>query len=284
MHVHVHTTYICMYKYMYMCIYNKINVPYIYMYIHVTIYFVGSCGPTHPSHPMISSRPLQLQDMPLKVWLLSNFQQMYMQYMYMYPSIYTCTVSGAYEPPEPSPNLLPGLVPAQLGSHDLHYPWQSLIRCLNIQEGQPCPPSKHVYHCAGILRYGVLYLSLNVGELLGETDADHWPPPASEAGQLGHFWGLVTVCLGQVLGYLRVREERGGQEGGREREKGREGERKGGNERVERGKTRNKSMYGEMEGDTRASRRKTSFPIWLYMYMHIPLYIHMYMNCGFIWR
>ena len=44
-------------------------------------YFVGSCGPTHPSHHMISTTSASRYG-PLRIWLLSNFQQMYI-YMYM---------------------------------------------------------------------------------------------------------------------------------------------------------------------------------------------------------
>ena len=39
-------------------------------------YFVGSCGPTHPSHPMISSTTLVLRYGLLKSWLPSNSQQL----------------------------------------------------------------------------------------------------------------------------------------------------------------------------------------------------------------
>ena len=40
-------------------------------------YFVGSCGPTHPSHPMISSTTSASRYGPLKFQLLSNFQQLH---------------------------------------------------------------------------------------------------------------------------------------------------------------------------------------------------------------
>ena len=39
---------------------------------------LGSCGPTHPSHPMISSTTSALRYGPLMFQLLSNFQQVYM--------------------------------------------------------------------------------------------------------------------------------------------------------------------------------------------------------------
>ena len=45
-------------------------------------YFVGSCGPTHPSHPVTTSTTSASRYGPLKFWLLSNFQQMY---------VYACT-------------------------------------------------------------------------------------------------------------------------------------------------------------------------------------------------
>ena len=38
-------------------------------------YFVGSCGPTHPSHPMASSTTSALRYGPFTFWLISNCQQ-----------------------------------------------------------------------------------------------------------------------------------------------------------------------------------------------------------------
>ena len=53
-------------------------------------YFVGNCGPTHPSHPVISSTTSASRYGPL-----SNFQQMYVHrcitlHMYMYTAHHHC--------------------------------------------------------------------------------------------------------------------------------------------------------------------------------------------------
>ena len=63
-------------------------------------------------------------------------------------------------------NLLPVLVPAQLSGHDLYDPGQSLVSCLDIEEGQSRPASQDIDGCTGILSHCVLDLCLNVWELL----------------------------------------------------------------------------------------------------------------------
>ena len=56
-----------------------------YSYTCTCTYFVGSCRPTHLSHPMTSSTTSSSKYGPSKFGLLNNFQQMYM---------YTCTHTG----------------------------------------------------------------------------------------------------------------------------------------------------------------------------------------------
>ena len=66
----------------------------------------------------------------------------------------------------PSSHLLPGLVPAELGTHNVHNPRQSFICCLNVQKGQPGPPGQHIDSSACVLANGILHFGFNVGEHL----------------------------------------------------------------------------------------------------------------------
>ena len=50
-------------------------------------------------------------------------------------------------------------------------------------------------------------LGLKVRELLHQPLPYYRPPLASQAGHLGHLRGLVSVCVGQMLGNLEPREE-----------------------------------------------------------------------------
>ena len=65
-------------------------------------------------------------------------------------------------------HFLPVLVPAQFSSHDFHYPRQSLVCCLHIEEGQPRPTGQDINGSAGVFSDSILHLSLNVWELLGQ--------------------------------------------------------------------------------------------------------------------
>ena len=65
-----------------------------------------------------------------------------------------------------SSHLLSGLVPAELGAHNVHNPRQSFICCLNVQKGQPGPPGQHIDSSARVLANGILHFGFNVGEYL----------------------------------------------------------------------------------------------------------------------
>ena len=60
-----------------------------YIPIRACNYFVGCCGPTHPSHPMTSSTTSTSRYGPLKFWLLSNSNYMYVPLLLTtFPSTY----------------------------------------------------------------------------------------------------------------------------------------------------------------------------------------------------
>ena len=62
---------LCTYMHMYMYMYCTCICMCIQTHSHITIF----CGPTHPSHPMTFSTTSASRHGPLKLWLLSNFQQ-----------------------------------------------------------------------------------------------------------------------------------------------------------------------------------------------------------------
>ena len=75
-------------------------------------YSVGSCGPTHPSHPMTSSTTSASRYGPINFWLLSNCQQTYMYsvhvYMYIHVHVHVYTaVHVQYVMPPPYSSVSP---------------------------------------------------------------------------------------------------------------------------------------------------------------------------------
>ena len=69
-HVHVH------YSYMTLIGMHELHGPMHPMQLESCNCFVGSCGPTHHSHPMISTTSASRYG-PLKFWLLNNCQQIH---------------------------------------------------------------------------------------------------------------------------------------------------------------------------------------------------------------